>query len=122
MTTAFMPASAISCSRGYRQTGSGVVSEGGTCTFPYTAPNVPITPAATPASFSMFAIIAAVVVLPLVPVTPTMRMARSGWPQNAAHARAMPSLASSTISCGHETEISRSHSTAAAPRATASAA
>ena len=79
MATARIPPSAMSRSSEKRQTGSGVVSEGGTTAFAYRAPSVPMRPHATPASPRIFAIISTVVVLPFVPVTPTIFISRSGW-------------------------------------------
>ena len=116
------PASSIRANVACRSTASGVVRSTSSSRPPTTLFTVPSRPHRVPVCSSRWRTRKAVVVLPLVPVIPTTRRVAVGSPWKAAAAGPIASRTLGTTTSGTPRPSGRSHTSAAAPRSTASGA
>ena len=119
---ALSPASTIARKVACRSIASGVVRSTSSSRPPTTRLTVPSSPQRRPAASSRWRTRKAVVVLPFVPVMPTTSSSAVGWPWKRAAAGPIAARTSSTTTSGTPSPSGRSHTSAAAPRATASGA
>ena len=119
---AWSPSSSMRAKVAWRSTASGVVRSTSSSRPPTTLLTVPSSPHWVPVSSSRWRTRNAVVVLPLVPVIPTTFSRAVGSPWKAAAAGPIASRTLGTTTSGTPRSSGRSHTSAAAPRSTASGA